>query len=53
MSGGRVVSGCSCYDSKHKIAMGRMVQITRDKQMRITPLLSKSISVVDRVANSY
>ena len=42
-----MVSGYSCYDSKHKIIMGIVVLLTRD------PQLSKSISVVDRIANSY
>ena len=51
--GGRVVSGCSCYANKHKIIMGIVVPLTRDQQTRITSLLSKSISIVDRVANSY
>ena len=53
MLGGRVVSGGPCYASKHKISMGIMVPLTRDQQMRITSLPSKSISTVDRVANSY
>ena len=48
-----MVSGYSCYSSKHKIIMGIVVLLTRDPQMRITSLLTKSISVVDRVANSY
>ena len=42
-----MVSGYSCYDSKHKIIMGIVVLLTRD------PQLSKSISVVDRIVNSY
>ena len=42
-----MVSGYSCYDSKHKIVMGIVALLTRD------PQLSKSIFVVDRVANSY
>ena len=41
-----MVSGYSYYDSKHKIIMGKVVLLTRDQQ------LSKSISVVDRIANS-
>ena len=47
VSRGRIISGYSCYDSKHKIIMGIVVLLTRD------PQLSKSISVVDRIANSY
>ena len=39
-----MVSGYSYYDSKHKIIMGMVVLLTRD------PQLSKSISVVDRIA---
>ena len=42
-----MVSGYSCYDSKHKIIMGIVVLLTRN------PQLNKSISVVDRIANSY
>ena len=42
-----MVSGYSCYDSKHKIVMGIVVLLTRN------PQLSKSISVVDRIVNSY
>ena len=48
-----MVSGYSYYDSKHKIIMGIVVLLTRDPQMRITSLPSKSIFVVNRVANSY
>ena len=36
-----MVSGYSCYDSKHKIIMGIVVLLTGDPQM------SKSISVVE------
>ena len=36
-----MVSGYSCYDSRHKIIMGIVVLLTRD------PQLSKSISVVE------
>ena len=36
-----MVSGYSCYDSKHKIIMGIIVLLTRNQQ------LSKSISVVE------
>ena len=36
-----MVSGYSCYDSKHKIIRGIVVLLTRD------PQLSKSISVVE------
>ena len=50
VSGGCIVSGYSCYASKHKIIMGIVVLLTRDPQMRITSLPSKSTSVVDRVA---
>ena len=32
MPGGHIVSGCSRYASKHKIIMGRVVPLTRDKQ---------------------
>ena len=39
-----MVSGYSCYDSKHKIIMGILMLLTRDPQM------SKSIYVVDRIA---
>ena len=53
VSGGCIVSGCSCYSSKHKLIMDIIVLLTRDPQMRITSFPSKSISVVDRVANSY
>ena len=42
-----MVSGYSYYVSKHKIIMGIVVLLTRD------PQLSKSISVVDRIVNSY
>ena len=42
-----MVSGYSCYVSKHKIIMGIVVLLTRD------PQLSKSIFVVDRIVNSY
>ena len=42
-----MVSGYACYVSKHEIVMGIVVLLTRD------PQLSKSISVVDRIANSY
>ena len=42
-----MVSGYSCYDSKHKIIVGIVVLLTRD------PQLSKPISVVDRIVNSY
>ena len=42
-----MLSGYSCYDSKHKIIMGIVVLLTRDLQ------LSKSISIVDKIANSY
>ena len=42
-----MVSGYSCYDSKRKIIMGIVMLLTRD------PQLSKSISIVDRIANSY
>ena len=42
-----MVSGYSYYDSKHKSIMGIVVLLTRD------PQLSKSISVVDRIVNSY
>ena len=41
---GHMVSGYSCYDSKHKIIMGIIVLITRN------PQLSKLISVIDRIA---
>ena len=41
-----MVSGYSCYDSKHKIIMGIVALLTRD------PRLSKTILVVDRIANS-
>ena len=41
-----MVSGYSCYDSKHKIVMGIVVLLTRN------PQLNKSIFVVDRIANS-
>ena len=44
---GHMVSGYSCYDSRHKIVMGIVVLLTRN------PQLSKSISVVDKIANSY
>ena len=44
---GRMVSGYACYVSKHEIVMGIVVLLTRD------PQLSKSISVVDRIVNSY
>ena len=47
VSGGRMVSGYSYYDSKHKIIMGIVVLLTRD------PQFTKLISIVDRVANSY
>ena len=47
VSGGCMVSGYSYYDSKHTIIMGMVVLLTRD------PQLSKSISVVDRIAISY
>ena len=53
VSGGLIVSGYSYYVSKHEIIMGIVVLLTRDPQMRITSLLSKSISLVDRVANFY
>ena len=36
-----MVSGYSCYDSRHKIIMGIVVLLTR------YPQLSKSISVVE------
>ena len=36
-----MVSGYSCYDSKHKSIMGIVVLLTRN------PQLSKSISVVE------
>ena len=42
-----MVSWYSCYGSKHKIVMGIVVLLTRN------PQLSKSISVVDRIVNSY
>ena len=42
-----MVSGYSYYDSKHKSIMGIVVLLTRD------PQLSKSISVVDGIVNSY
>ena len=42
-----MVSGYSCYVSKHKIIMGIVVLLTGN------PQLSKSISVVDRIVNSY
>ena len=42
-----MVSGYSCYDSKHKIIMGIVVLLTRN------PQLSKSIYVVDRIVKSY
>ena len=48
-----MVSGYSCYDSKHKIIMSIVVLLMRDLQMRITSLPSKFIYVVDRVVNSY
>ena len=35
------------YVNKHKIVMGIVVLLTRDPQLR------KSISVVDRIVNSY
>ena len=38
---------------KHRIIMGIVVLLTRDPQMRITSLPSKSIYVVNRVANSH
>ena len=46
VSGGCILSGYSCYASKHKIIMGIVVLLTRDPQMRITSLPRKSISVV-------
>ena len=39
-----MVSGYSCYDSKHKIITGIVMLLIRD------PQLSKSISVIDRIA---
>ena len=42
-----MVSGYSCYVSKHKIIMGIVVLLTRD------PQLSKSIFVMDRIVNSF
>ena len=42
-----MVSGYSCYDSKHKIIMSIVVLLTGN------PQLNKSIYVVDRIANSY
>ena len=39
-----MVSGYSCYDGKHKIIMGIVMLLIRD------PQLSKSISVIDRIA---
>ena len=44
VSGGRIVSGCSCYATKNKIIMGIVVLLTRDPQLR------KSIYVVDKIA---
>ena len=38
---------------KHRTIMGIVVLLKRDPQMRITSLPSKSISVVNRVANSH
>ena len=42
-----MVSGYSFYVSTHKIVMGIVLLLTRN------PQLNKSISVVDRIANSY
>ena len=47
MSGGRVVSGCSCYASKYKIIMGRVVPLTRDKQYEDS-LIAKQINFYSR-----
>ena len=45
--GGCVVSGCSCYASKHKIIMGRVVPLTRDKQYEDI-LIAKQINFCSR-----
>ena len=47
VSGGRIVSGCSCYASKHKIVMGKVVPLTRDKQYEDS-LIAKKINFCSR-----